>query len=115
MSIVTEGLGAKPFHGRTAILVDQNTTGAGERIAAFAQERKLAPVVGSRTAGRLICCSVYKISHGYYVRVPARAWYTWRGELLEGKGVQPDCSVPEEHSGSRDVQFEQAVDIVRQP
>ena len=113
VSIVTEGLGAKPFHGRTAILVDQSTTGAGERIAAFAQERKLAPVVGSQTAGRLICCSVYKISHGYYVRVPARAWYTWRGELLEGKGVQPDCSIPEEQVGSRDVQLERAVDIVR--
>ena len=48
-----------PFHGKVAVLVDGSTTGAGERIAAFAQERKLAPVVGARTAGRLICCSVY--------------------------------------------------------
>ena len=95
VSIVTEGLGAKPFHGRTVLLVDRSTTGAGERIAAFAQERKLAPVVGEQTAGRLICCSVYKISHGYYVRIPARAWYTWRGELLEGRGVQPNCTVPD--------------------
>src|SRR5262249_41078233 len=71
VSIVTEGLGAKPFHGRTVLLVDESTTGAGERIAAFAKERKLATVVGGRTAGRLICCSVYKISHGYYVRIPA--------------------------------------------
>src|SRR3954453_23903930 len=39
--------------------------------------------VAHHTAGRLICCSAYKISHGYFVRVPARAWYTWRGELLE--------------------------------
>src|SRR5664279_3015492 len=37
VAVVTEGLGAKPWHGRTAILVDQQTTGAGERIAAFAQ------------------------------------------------------------------------------
>jgi len=67
--------------------VDESTTGAGERIAAFAQERKLAPVVGARTAGRLICCSVYKVGYGYFVRIPARAWYTWSGELLEEKGV----------------------------
>ena len=66
VSILTEGLGSMPFHGRTAILVDESTTGAGERIAAFAQERKLAPVVGARTAGKLICCSVYKVGHGYY-------------------------------------------------
>jgi C-terminal processing protease CtpA/Prc len=93
--------------------VDQSTTGAGERIAAFAQERKLAPVVGSQTAGRLICCSVYNISHRYYVRIPARAWYTWRGELLEGRGVQPDCSVPSEPPVSHDVQLDRAVHVVQ--
>jgi carboxyl-terminal processing protease len=93
--------------------VDQSTTGAGERIAAFAQERKLAPLVGGQTAGRLICCSVYKISHGYYVRIPARAWYTWRGELLEGRGVQPDCTVPDGQPASQDVQLDRAVDIVQ--
>src|SRR5690242_568754 len=47
VSIVTEGLGSKPFHGRAVVLVDESTTGAGERIAAFVQERKLAPVVGT--------------------------------------------------------------------
>ncbi len=89
--------------------MDQSTTGAGERIAAFAQERKLAPVVGSRTAGRLICCSVYKISNGYYVRIPARAWYTWCGDLLEGQGVLPDCVVHDEQSGSGDAELERAI------
>jgi len=107
VSIVTEGLGANPFHGRTVLLVDETTTGAGERIAAFAQERCLAPVVGTQTAGRLICCSVYRISHGYYVRIPARAWFTWQGELLEGRGVSPDCAVVGQ-DGSADRPLDQA-------
>jgi hypothetical protein len=113
VSIITEGLGSMPFHGRAAILVDESTTGAGERIAAFAQERKLAPVVGARTAGRLICCSVYKVGHGYYVRIPARAWYTWSGELLEAKGVVPDCIVTDGQGREADLQLERAVDVVR--
>jgi carboxyl-terminal processing protease len=113
VSIITEGLGSMPFHGRAAILVDESTTGAGERIAAFAQERKLAPVVGTRTAGRLICCSVYKVGHGYYVRIPARAWYTWSGELLEAKGVVPDCIVTNGQGCESDLQLERAVDVVR--
>ena len=111
--IITEGLRAMPFHGRTVILVDESTTGAGERIAAFAQERKLAPVVGSRTAGRLICCSVYKVGQGYFVRIPARAWYTWSGELLEEKGIQPNCSVEPGRGSTTDAQLERAVDVVR--
>ena len=113
VSIITEGLGSMPFHGKAAILVDESTTGAGERIAAFAQERKLAPVVGARTAGKLICCSVYKVGHGYFVRIPARAWFTWSGELLEAKGVIPDCNVTDGDGRQADVQLERAVDVVR--
>ncbi len=109
VTIVTEGLGPRPFHGRTVVLVDESTTGAGERIAAFAQERHLAPVVGTPTAGRLICCSTYKISHRYYVRIPARAWYTWRGELLEGTGVRPDCTVHRRQSSFGDAQLAGAI------
>lgn len=108
--IVTEGLGRQAFQDRTVLVVDQSTTGAGERIAAFAQERQLAPVVGVRTAGRLICCSVYKVSNGYYVRIPARAWYTWRGELLEGRGVLPDASVEGDSSQPGDIPLARAVE-----
>jgi hypothetical protein len=109
VSVVTEGLGPMPFHGKTVLLVDESTTGAGERIAAFAQERQLAPVVGRPTAGRLICCSVHKISHGFYVRIPARAWYTWRGDLLEGQGVLPDCAVDAREHRSGDAELERAI------
>ena len=110
VSIRTEGLGDRSFHSRTVILVDQSTTGAGERIAAFAQERQLAPVVGAQTSGRLICSSVYKISRGYYVRVPARAWFTWKGELLESKGVRPDYGAHANGHGP-DLQLERAIDV----
>ena len=113
VSVVTESLGSKPFHGKTVVLVDESTTGAGERIAAFAQERKLAPVVGSRTAGRLICCSVYKVGQGYFVRIPARAWFTWSGELLESKGVVPDCNVSNGENRQADLQLDRAVEVVR--
>lgn len=113
VSIVTEGLGPMPFHNRIAILVDETTTGAGERIAAFAQERKLATVVGSRTAGRLICGSVYKVGHGYFVRVPARAWYTWKGELLEEQGVRPDEAASDGHNSGSDTALERALALVQ--
>ena len=88
--IVTEGLGSQPFHGRMAILVDERTTGAGERVAAFARENHLAAIVGTRTAGKLICSDSTKLGYKYSARIPARAWYTGQGQLLENVGVQPD-------------------------
>lgn len=112
VKIVTEGLGPSPFHGRIVVLTDETTTGAGERIAAFAQERKLGCIVGARTAGRLICCSVYKVGFGYYVRIPARAWYTWSGEQLEGKGVVPNYNVAA-RDGAQDAQLSRAVEVAR--
>jgi C-terminal processing protease CtpA/Prc len=95
------------------VLVDESTTGAGERIAAFGQERRLAPIVGTQTAGRVICGRVYKIPHGYYVRAPARAWYTWRGELLAGKGLLPDCTPSPAKFSSVDAPLEEAVAVAR--
>jgi hypothetical protein len=59
--IATEGIGSQPFHGRIAILVDEKTTGAGERIVAFASENHFATVIGNRTAGRLICSDSIKL------------------------------------------------------
>ncbi|MBY0502675.1 MAG: hypothetical protein K2X03_02115 [Bryobacteraceae bacterium] len=112
VKIITEGLGSQPFHGKIVVLTDATTTGAGERIAAFARERNLGCIVGTRTAGRLICCSVYKVGQGYYVRVPARAWYTWSGDQLEGRGVEPDYEVTD-GDGTRDFQLDRAIEIAR--
>jgi C-terminal processing protease CtpA/Prc len=109
---IARAFGAKS----TVILVDQHTTGAGERIAAFAQENRLAPIVGTRTAGRLICSSWFGAGHDYFVRLPARLWFTWSDRMLEGQGVTPDIPVdlhPHELVSGRDTQLERAVETVR--
>ncbi len=113
VSLFTEKLGAQPFHRRLVVLVDGETTGAGERIAAFVKERQLGPIVGTKTAGRLICCSLYKVGHGYFVRVPARAWFTWNGELLEDKGVAPDSPVEASSDNEADPQLDRAIEVAR--
>jgi hypothetical protein len=115
VALYTEGLGPKPWHGRTVIVVDEHTTGAGERIAAFAQENRLAPIVGTRTAGRLICSSWFGAGHDYFARLPARLWFTWSDQMLEGKGVTPDISVEfnsDDPLGGRDPQLQRAVQTV---
>ncbi|MGH9655242.1 MAG: S41 family peptidase, partial [Bryobacteraceae bacterium] len=50
----TEGLGPRKFHGRIAVLVNEHTTCAAEMVALFAQERRLATIVGTPTPGRLV-------------------------------------------------------------
>jgi hypothetical protein len=111
--VETEGLGAKVFHGRTVVVVDEATTGAGERIAAFAAEEKLAPVIGTRTAGQVICSDSKAVGNDFFVRIPARAWYTPRKRLLEGVGVSPDVQIKTCDGASDDPQLSKAKEIVR--
>ena len=52
--VVAEGLGPRRFHGRVVLMVNEHTASAGEMVGAFAEENKLATIVGTRTPGRLL-------------------------------------------------------------
>jgi C-terminal processing protease CtpA/Prc len=109
--VATEGLGPHPFHGRTVLLVDEATTGAGERIAAFVTDEHLAPIVGVTTAGQVICSDLRSVGNDFFVRIPGRAWYTPARRLIEGTGIVPDVHV-KQGEDPRDSQLERAKQVV---
>ena len=114
--VVTEGLGAQTFHGRVVILVNEHTAGAGEMLAAFAEENGLATIVGTKTAGRLLSGSTFRTGAGYILGLPVAAYLTWQGRLIEGKGVTP--SIPVELPADRLMagegpQMEKALELAR--
>jgi C-terminal processing protease CtpA/Prc len=114
--LATEGLGTKPFHGRVVILVNEHTLSAGEMVAAFAQENGLARIVGRRTGGQVLGGGNFSVGQGFVLRFPAAAWYTWKGAVVEGRGVSPDVDVtlaPEELRRGNDTQLKAALDVVR--
>ena len=89
----TEGLGPQPFHGRIAFLVDRHTASAAEMIVAFAQENKLATIVGEKTAGRLLSATSVKVGNGFRLALPTGAYHTWKGSVLEGTPIEPNVFV----------------------
>ena len=86
----TEGLGAKPFHGRIVVLVDRHTASAAEMVTIFAKENKLATILGEKTAGRLLSATSVKVGHGFRLALPTGAYYTWNLTALEGTPLDPD-------------------------
>ena len=94
VAVFTEALGARAHHGRVALLVNEHSASAAEMVAAFAQENGLATLVGTKTAGRLVAASAFKVGHGYRVALPVAEYYTWDGKRFEGTGVPPDREVP---------------------
>jgi C-terminal processing protease CtpA/Prc len=114
--LMTEGLGSKPFHGKVAVLINEHTLSAGEMVAAFIAENQLATLVGMRTGGQVLGGGNFSVGHGFILRLPAAAWYTWRGAIVEGVGVRPDLEVPFSPAAlqeGRDTQLEAALATVR--
>jgi carboxyl-terminal processing protease len=115
--LTTEGLGPQPFHGRIAMLVNEHTLSAGEMVAAFASENRLARLVGTPTGGQVLGGANFSVGHGFTLRFPAAGWYTWRGSIVEGRGVPPEVDVPLSMDGLRhgnDNQLEAALAAVGQ-
>ncbi len=116
VAVVTEGLGPQAFHGRVVMLVNHHSASAAEIVAAFAAENKLATIVGTKTAGRLMSGGAYKVGRGYVLGLPVGAFYTWQGTLLEGKGITPDVEVKQTYDSlkaGQDLQMEKALEVAR--
>jgi C-terminal processing protease CtpA/Prc len=94
VAVFTERLGHQRHHGRIVVLVNEHSASAAEMIAAFASENGLATLVGTKTPGRLVAASAYKVGEGYRVVLPVATFFTWAGTNLEGKGVEPTHNVP---------------------
>ena len=113
---MTEGLGRRPYHGRIVILVNEHSTGAAEMLAQFARENRLATIVGSKTAGRLVSRSGIKIGNGYTLVLPVAAYTSWNGTRIEGNGITPDIPADWSYEAAidgRDPQFEKALETLK--
>jgi carboxyl-terminal processing protease len=111
----TEGLGKQAFQGRVVLLVDRHTASAAEMIVAFARENHLATIVGEKTAGRLLSGTSVKVGNGFRLALPTRAYYTWKGSVLEGAPIEPDDLIDfdwRQRRSGRDQQLERAVEVV---
>jgi carboxyl-terminal processing protease len=112
--VVTEGLGERKFHGRVVLLVNEHTASAGEMVSAFAEENNLAVIVGTKTPGRLLSGSAFKVGRGYILGLPVAAYLTWQGRMLENNGIIPKFMVDLSRDAlrdGRDTQLETAIEV----
>lgn len=114
--LVTEGLGGQPYHGRVVLIVNEYTHSAAEMVASFAKEHRLATIVGTKTAGEVLGGANFTLRNGYRLRIPTAGWFTWQGETIEGKGVEPDLRIDnlaELLAAGLDPQLDQAIAAVQ--
>ncbi len=113
--MIGEGLGPQPIHGRIVLLINEHTHSAAEMVASFAKQNRFATLVGTKTAGEVLRGANFKLPCGYMLRMRVAGWYTWQGQCIEGKGVEPDLTVqntPESLAAGVDSQLQKALDLV---
>jgi carboxyl-terminal processing protease len=87
------------YGGRTAlpplaVVVDQDTVGAAEVLAAALQDAGRASVIGVATPGRAVTYGFTPLQDGSALYLPIARWHTPSGRQLSGSGVRPDEEVP---------------------
>src|SRR2546430_5098995 len=78
------------------------------------EENNLATIVGTKTPGRLLSGSAYKVGHGYILGLPVAAYLTWQGRMLENNGIVPKFSIElsrEALKQGRDTQLGTAIEV----
>ncbi|HEX4644632.1 MAG TPA: S41 family peptidase [Verrucomicrobiae bacterium] len=76
-----------------AVLVNQQTAGASEALAAILRETDRGLILGANTAGEATMAQDYPLKNGQRLRIATAAVKLGNGEILSVHGVKPDIQV----------------------
>jgi peptidase S41-like protein len=77
-----------------AVLVNQQTSGAGEALAEVLREADAAVLIGTRTAGAAHVFKEFDLTNGRKLRIAAGSVRVGEDNALLAAGIKPDIEVP---------------------
>jgi carboxyl-terminal processing protease len=100
-----------------AVLIDGQTSGAGELLAAALHDYQIATLVGSKTAGTVGVVGVFQLSDGSAVALTQKHLSAPSGAAIDRVGLQPDIPVQntvDDLANGRDPQRDRALQALAQ-
>ncbi len=76
-----------------AVLVNRQTVGAAEALAAVLRETGAGLILGSRTAGQAMIAQEFPLKNGDRLRIATAPIEVGNGSTLSGQGLKPDIAV----------------------
>ena len=95
------------------VLVNGNTAGSAEALAAALRDLDRAAIVGTTTMGKGSVQVTRPLSFGGALRYTAARYVSPNGYAIDGIGVSPDASVAMDSDSSTDRQKEVAVETAQ--
>ena len=107
---------AKHFTGKLVVLADNLSISSAEILTAALKENNRAVIVGEKTAGQALPSIPLVLPTGAVLIYPIANFKTPDGNLIEGKGVEPDVAVKltrQSLLAGHDAQLEKALQIIK--
>ncbi|MBI4233085.1 MAG: S41 family peptidase [Chloroflexi bacterium] len=95
------------------VLVNQFSASGSEVLAGTLQDHERARVVGTKTFGKGSVNLLRPLSDGGGLYFTSARWYTPKGRLIEGLGLEPDVPVVATVGRQGDAQLDKALEILR--
>ena len=76
-----------------AVLVNRQTAGAAEALAAVLRETGAGLILGSRTAGQAMIAQEFPLKNGERLRIATAPIQLGDGSALSAQGLKPDIAV----------------------
>jgi carboxyl-terminal processing protease len=75
------------------VLINNGTASAAEIVAGALEQNHRATLVGQATFGTGTVLSTFRLKDGSAILLGTSEWLTPEGQLIKGKGIQPDVPV----------------------
>ena len=79
------------------VLIDDQTVGEAEAVAAALQDAGRAVIIGTKSFGKGSSNTFFELSDGSAIYLPTSQWYRPSGQRLAGQSVEPDIVVPDQN------------------
>ena len=110
--------GNKTKDYKISVLIDSNSASASEVVTSALAEQYGAKTVGKKSYGKGTVQELQTLSDGEQYKLTTKSWLTPKGEVIDGKGIEPDYDVTlsdeylENPTDESDNQLQKAIEVI---
>jgi C-terminal processing protease CtpA/Prc len=86
------------FEGKVFVLTNGNTASTCEPVVDILKRKKVATVIGERTAGAMLSANFFRVNEEFSIFIPVADYLNEEGVRLDKKGVSPHIKTKSEEA-----------------